>query len=340
VSNFIDRQAVPKVANIERRNEKYTMSVRANVVPGEKEDGTPINAATKVEELKTWIGEQTWPSNVDFEFAGADEQTQETNAFMMQAGLGAMFLMFLILLTQFNSFYQVFITLSTVVMSVAGVLLGLVITQQSFSAIMTGVGIVSLAGIVVNNSIVLIDTFNRFHREEGIDPITASLMTASQRLRPVMLTTITTIFGLVPMAMGVSIDFFAREILVGDPSGAWWIQLATAVIAGLSFSTLLTLVMVPVMISAPAVWKDFFVWVWTSTVGRNAAKESVAEDQLAEEQEAEPALAAKDQPTDAQIPGHANSAKQYIRTPVEGTLLAEEKNGVTIVSRPTPEAAE
>ncbi|WP_051213078.1 efflux RND transporter permease subunit [Maritalea myrionectae] len=350
VSNFIERKAVPKVANIERRNEKYTMSVRGNVAEAENEDGSPVTAAQKVDQLKEWIDGQSWPSTVDFEFAGADEQTQETNAFMQQAGLGAMFLMFLILLTQFNSFYQVFITLSTVVMSVAGVLLGMMITGQAFSAIMTGVGIVSLAGIVVNNSIVLIDTYNRFRKEDGVDPITASLMTASQRLRPVLLTTITTVFGLIPMAMGVSIDFFAREIVIGDPSGAWWIQLATAVIAGLSFSTLLTLIMVPVMLSAPAVWKDFFVWVWTSTVGRKAAAAKAEEnvdaeqaedgevdaDQVAAQQDAAP----QDQPSDATIPGDTDSAKQYIRRPVEGALLAEEKNGVTIVSRPTPEAAE
>jgi len=336
VSNFITREAVPKVAAISRRDSKYTMGVRANVT-GEKEDGTPVMAADKVEELKTWIGEQTWPQGVEFEFAGADEQTNETNAFMAQAGGAAMFLMFLILLTQFNSFYQVAITLSTVVMSVAGVLLGMLITGQSFSAIMTGVGIVSLAGIVVNNSIVLIDTYNRF-RHEGADPISASLMTASQRLRPVLLTTITTVMGLIPMAMGVSLDFFGRSIVVGDPSGAWWIQLATAVISGLTFSTLLTLIMVPVLLVAPTVWKEQLIHLWQMITypfrAISARRKAKAEAKASEE--AEDANEVADQPAAAEIPAGADSAKAYMT----GDLVTEEKHGVTIVSRPTPEAAE
>jgi len=332
VSNFIERSAVPKVANISRENSTYSMGVRANV-EGVKEDGSPVMAAEKVEELKTWVAEQKWPDGVAFEFEGADEQANETNAFMAQAGGAAMFLMFLILLTQFNSFYQVFITLSTVVMSVAGVLLGMLITGQPFSAIMTGVGIVSLAGIVVNNSIVLIDTYNRF-RSEGADPVTASLMTASQRLRPVMLTTITTVMGLIPMAMGVTLDFFSRQIVVGDPSGAWWIQLATAVIAGLSFSTLLTLLMVPVLLAAPSIWKAQIIGIWQLITYPIRA--------LRARREAKAAAAAKaneetkDQPVTAEIPANSDSAKAYMGS----ELTIEESNGVTIVSRASPQAAE
>jgi len=338
VSNFITREAVPKVAAISRRDSQYTMSVRANVA-GENEDGTPVMAAEKVEELKTWIGEQTWPTGIDFEYAGADEQANETNAFMMQAGLGAMFLMFLILLTQFNSFYQVAITLSTVVMSVAGVLLGMLITGQAFSAIMTGVGIVSLAGIVVNNSIVLIDTYNRF-RHEGADPITASLMTASQRLRPVMLTTITTVFGLIPMALGITLDFGGQSIVIGDPSGAWWIQLATAVISGLTFSTLLTLIMVPVLLVAPSIWKSQLIWLWQMITypfrAIAARRQAKADRKAARGEEAAKNAEVEDQPVAASIPADADSARAYIT----GELISEERDGVTIVSRPTPEAAE
>lgn len=338
VSNFITREAVPKVASISRRDSKYTMSVRANV-SGENEDGSPATAAVKVEELKTWISAQTWPAGVAFEYAGADEQTNETNAFMAQAGGAAMFLMFLILLTQFNSFYQVAITLSTVIMSVAGVLLGMLITGQPFSAIMTGVGVVSLAGIVVNNSIVLIDTYNRF-RHEGADPISASLMTASQRLRPVLLTTITTVFGLIPMAMGITLDFFGQSIIVGDPSGAWWIQLATAVISGLTFSTLLTLIMVPVLLVAPSIWKDQLIHLWQMITypfrvisARRLAKATSNAEQVDDESET-PLV--EDQPMVAKIPTDANSAKAYMT----GDLISEERDGVTVVSRPTPAAAE
>ncbi len=259
VSTFITRKAVPKVASISRWNQKYRMNIGANVT-GQDAEGKDITASSKVAELKEWTSSQTWPTGVKIVYGGADEQTNETNAFMVQAGLGAMFLMFLILLTQFNSFYQVFVTLSTVIMAVAGVLLGMLVTGQAFSAIMTGVGIISLAGIVVNNSIVLIDTYNRFHRKLKFEAKEAILMTAAQRIRPVMLTTITTVFGLLPMALGITFNFFSRSIEIGSIAGAWWVQLATAVIAGLSFSTLLTLVLVPVMLTAPST-------IWTSIMG-------------------------------------------------------------------------
>ncbi len=265
VSTFITRKATPKVATIRRYNGAFKMNIGANVT------GEGVLASDKVSQLKEWVGEQTWPDEVDFVFGGAEEQTEETNTFMVQAGLGAMFLMFLILLTQFNSFFQVFVTLSTVVMAVAGVLLGLLITGQTFSAIMTGVGIISLAGIVVNNSIVFIDTYNRFTRNQNIEPQQAILMTAAQRIRPVMLTTITTVFGLLPMALGVSINYFGRTVELGSISGAWWVQLSTAVISGLSFSTLLTLVLVPVMLTAPST-----IWASIKNIGAKGRAKKLA----------------------------------------------------------------
>lgn len=267
VSNFITRKAVQKVADISRQDGRYYMTVAANVDPMAVDaEGNKILASSKVPLVKEWLVEQNWPEGIDLIFGGADEQTQETNDFMAQAGMGALFLMFLILLTQFNSFYQVFVTLSTVIMSTAGVLLGMLITGQAFSAIMTGIGIVSLAGIVVNNAIVLIDTYNRLRKDDDVDDVTAILMTVSQRMRPVMLTTITTVFGLLPMAIGLNIDFFTRVIEVGAPSGDMWISLSTALVSGLSFSTILTLVMVPVMLVAPGIiWKAIrphVVFVW------------------------------------------------------------------------------
>ncbi|MCF6343646.1 MAG: efflux RND transporter permease subunit [Devosiaceae bacterium] len=270
VSTFITRVPVQKISSIARWDQKYRMNIGANV-SGVDENGKDIAAADKVAELKEWTEAQAWPLGTELVYGGADEQTNETNAFMVQAGLGAMFLMFLILLTQFNSFYQVFVTLSTVVMAVAGVLLGMLVTGQAFSAIMTGVGIISLAGIVVNNSIVLIDTYNRFTRKQKIDPQTAMLMTAAQRIRPVMLTTITTIFGLLPMAMGITLNFFSRSIEIGSIAGSWWIQLATAVIAGLSFSTLLTLVLVPVMLTAPST-----IWASIKNIGAKGRAKKLA----------------------------------------------------------------
>ena len=125
------------------------------------------------------------------------------------------------------------------------------VTGQPFSVIMTGTGIVALAGIVVNNSIVLIDTYQRL-LGEGMEAGEAVLRTAGQRLRPIMLTTITTMFGLLPMALQINLDFAAREIVLGGPVAVWWVQLSTAIIFGLGFSTLLTLLLVPVLLAAPS----------------------------------------------------------------------------------------
>ncbi len=323
VSNFIIRTAVPKVSNISRWDGLYNMSVAANVTGTNAETGEQILAQEKVDQLKAWVEEQNWPANISFDFVGADEQTQETNEFMVQAGLGALFLMFLILLTQFNSFYQVFVTLSTVVMSTAGVLLGMMVTGQPFSAIMTGIGIVSLAGIVVNNSIVLIDTYNRLRREK-IDAVTAMLMTAAQRTRPVILTTVTTIFGLLPMALGISIDFFNRTIELGAPSSQWWTSLSTALVSGLAFSSLLTLVLVPVMLTAPGVLKSQIIWLFSLFGGkRGEGEQGQSADVLSPQRQ-------------VAIPEDLDSARRYMDVDATG-LVETERNGVTVVSRQAAE---
>ena len=152
--------------------------------------------------------------------------------------------MAIILVTQFNSFYQALLVLSAVVLSTVGVLLGLLITGQPFGIVMSGVGVIALAGIVVNNNIVLIDTYNILRRQ-GMDAIEAVMRTGAQRLRPVLLTTVTTVLGLMPMVLGVNIDLIDRSVAIGGPSTQWWTQLATAVAGGLTFATLLTLVLTP-----------------------------------------------------------------------------------------------
>jgi multidrug efflux pump len=136
----------------------------------------------------TGLKVKIFPNQVNIKFAGTNEDGEESAAFLGRAMLGALFLMFVILLTQFNSFYQAAITLSTVVLSTVGALTGLLITGQVFSVIMSGLGIVSLAGIIVNNSIVLIDTYNRL-KDDEVDPIETIIHSAAQRLRPILLTT-------------------------------------------------------------------------------------------------------------------------------------------------------
>ncbi|MBO9588346.1 efflux RND transporter permease subunit [Devosia sp.] len=257
VSNFIDRKAVPKVANIERRNQVYVMNVAAGLT--NLPEG--VYAADKVAELQKWIGEQNFPESVNVAFGGAEEQMGDANAFIVSAMGMAMALIFFILLLEYNSFYQVMVTLSTVVMSVAGVLLGMLVTGMSFSAIMTGLGIVALAGIVVKNGIVLIDTYNDYNRHQHVEPVKAMLLTVSQRVRPVLLTAFLTALGVIPMWANVEFDFIRREIVIGGLAGSWFIHLSAALVSGLFFSTLLTLIMVPVMITAPSVmWKQI-KWV-------------------------------------------------------------------------------
>jgi multidrug efflux pump len=323
VSNFIQRQAVPKVANISRHNGLYSMNVAANLEPGVQTDA-------KVAELQAWQAEQDWPASVKIVYGGAAEQVDDTNAFIVSAFGAAMFLIFLILLLEYNSFYQVLVTLSTVVMSLAGVLLGMVVTGMSFSAIMTGLGIVALAGIVVKNGIVLIDTYNHYHRDEQVEPTKAMLITISQRVRPVLLTATVTALGVIPMALNVEFDFIRREIVVGGIAGSWFTHLSAALVSGLFVSTALTLVMVPVMVVAPSVLWRQIRWLgqqfarlgrWVTGRGRQPAMATPAGfDGMAVE-----------------IPADADGVKRYIVSPDAG-LVEKQENGVTVVSR--PEAAE
>lgn len=248
LANFVTREPAQKVSSITRRDGQYSMMLKASV-----DKAAGVLPDEKVQELDSWLKTQTWPESVHLKFRGADEDQKESGEFLMKAMIASLFLMFLILLTQYNSFYQTFITLLTVVLSVFGVLLGMWITGQKFSIIMTGTGIVALAGIVVNNAIILLDTFNRF-REDGMATLDAILKTSLQRLRPIMLTTITTIIGLVPMATQINLDFVNQVTAIGGITSVWWVQLSTAVMFGLGFSTVLTLVMVPVMVAAPSTW--------------------------------------------------------------------------------------
>ncbi len=251
LSNFVTREPKPKVNSITRKDGLYAMEVKANLIAGFEESGKAITPDDKIGELQTWLDAQKWPSTVQLKFRGADEEQKESGEFLQKAAGIALFLMFIILVTQFNSFYQTFLTLSTVVLAILGVLIGLMVTGQKFSIIMTGTGVVALAGIVVNNAIVLIDTFNRL-RAEGVETREAVLKTSAQRLRPIMLTTITTMLGLLPMALQINLDYFDRTVAVGGITSVWWVQLSTAIIFGLAFSTILTLIVIPSMLALPA----------------------------------------------------------------------------------------
>ena len=189
-----------------------------------------------------------WPRGYSYRFTGEQEEQAKAQAFLSKAFFACIALILLILLTQFNSLVTPLIILASVVFSLIGVFLGLLITGTAFGIIMTGIGVISLAGVVVNNAIVLIDYFNQL-LAKGLSSNEALLRAGSVRFRPVMLTAITTILGLLPMATGISFDFRKMAFDIGGESSQWWGPMAVAVIFGLAFATLLTLILVPVLCS-------------------------------------------------------------------------------------------
>lgn len=155
--------------------------------------------------------------------------------------------MSLILVIQFNSIYQTLLVLSSIIFSTAGVLLGLMAMRQPLGIVMVGMGIIALAGVIVHNNIVLIDTYNQLRRE-GLNAMDAALETGCLRLRPVVLTAMATVLGLVPMVLGINVDLITPGIGIGAPATQWWTQLSTAIAGGLTFATPLTLVLTPCML--------------------------------------------------------------------------------------------
>ena len=245
ISNFVRREPAPNVDAIQRIDGIAVEFVRGNVIDG-------VLADDVVTELQNWIDTQRFDPGLNIEFRGANEEQAESMAFVQVAFLLSLLLMFVLLVTQFNNIYQSVLILVAVVMSTAGVLLGLIILQAPFSAILTGVGVVALAGIVVNNNIVLIDTYNHIRREHPeLDYVRVIVRTGAQRLRPVMLTTVTTVFGLLPLACNLSIDLINRTILYGGQLSSFWVPLSQAIVSGLTFATILTLVATPAMLALP-----------------------------------------------------------------------------------------
>lgn len=243
VSLFVTRNPAPKVSSISRRDGSRIYTLRANAtVQGE--------GAQRVAELKEWMETADLPEGVDISFQGADEDAEEAGAFFQNAALAALFLMAVILLWEFNNFYHVLLTLSAVVLSTTGVLIGIQVFLPYISILMLGTGIVALAGIVVNNNIVLIDTFQRLQRD-GRSAEQAAIAAAAQRIRPILLTTFTTICGLLPMMFQMNVNFREGLITFGGGTSEWWVQLSTAVVFGLGFSTFMTLIVTPVWLAVP-----------------------------------------------------------------------------------------
>ncbi len=239
IGNFVSFQAVPRTGTLNRVDARRVLSVRADVAEG-------LLVSDRTALLQEALAQVDLPG-VELRFRGELEEQEAAARFLTNAFLIAISLMALFLVTQFNSIYQAVLVLSAVVLSTAGVLLGLLVSMQPFGIVMSGMGIIALAGIVVNNNIILIDTYNEM-RSRGFETEEAILRTAALRLRPVLLTAFTTVLGLTPMVFGLNIDLLGRQVSVGAPSTQWWTQLATSIAGGLTFATLLTLLLTPCLL--------------------------------------------------------------------------------------------
>ncbi|HCH1966934.1 multidrug efflux RND transporter permease subunit VmeK [Vibrio parahaemolyticus] len=240
ITNFAQIKPDHKQDTIRRVDGHRVINIKADMVEG-------YNLALELPKIAAEMEQLGLPEGVEYKIRGQNEEQENSSAFLQNAFVVALGVMALILITQFNSFYQAFLILSAVLFSTVGVFAGLLIFQKPFGIIMSGIGVIALAGIVVNNNIVLIDTYNQM-RKRGLDKAEAILRTGVQRLRPVLLTTITTILGLLPMVLEMNIDLVNQKVEFGAPSTQWWSQLATAVAGGLAFATVLTLVLTPCLL--------------------------------------------------------------------------------------------
>jgi multidrug efflux pump len=246
ISNFVKREAKPRINKLLRIDGTGVLTVYANAAPG-------ILPSTKLSEIQQWLKTEAQINpQITIKFRGANENEEKSMRFLSIAFLLAMLLMLAMMVAQFNSFYQTFLVLSSVVMSTAGVLLGHMIFQQPFSIILGGVGIVALAGVIVHNNIILLDTYNHLRRNQPeLSLVEMAVRTGAQRLRPVCLTVITAGLGLVPLALGISVDLLGREITTRGMVAGYWKPLAAALVYGLTFATVLTLVITPLLMIIP-----------------------------------------------------------------------------------------
>ncbi|MEG3081786.1 efflux RND transporter permease subunit [Halomonas sp. 5021] len=246
ISHFVTLEPAPKVGTLNRIDGRRAITIDADLAPGYLADER-LNALLEA-------GNDSLPDGLMVNVAGEQEDQQESMQFLASAFLIAIGLMALILVTQFNSFYQAGLVLSAIMFSTAGVLMGLLITGQAFGIVMVGMGVIALAGIVVNNNIVLIDTYNEL-RDQGMTPVEAALEAGCLRLRPVLLTAITTVLGLMPMVLGINVDLFTPALGFNAPSAQWWTQMSSAIAGGLTFATALTLLLTPCMLVIGGRWR-------------------------------------------------------------------------------------
>lgn len=237
IGSFVSRTPGPATPTIMRTDMRRTMLVQADLDPGVQIDPVLAKVTESLPSLKL-------DPSVEIRFKGGAKTQQETASFLVKAFLVGLGLITLILVAEFNSLFQPLLVLTAVVFSTGGVLIGLLVTGRPFSLVNCGIGTIALAGIIVNNNIVLIDTYNKLI-ESGMAAREAVLRTCAQRMRPVLLTKVVMILGLFPMALGMNIDFLDRHITFGSPSSQWWAEMATVIVGGLTFASVLTLILTP-----------------------------------------------------------------------------------------------
>jgi multidrug efflux pump subunit AcrB len=236
------------LGEVRRKNLDRVATISSDVRSGEQSNAVLADVQATLADF-----EQSLPPGYSIRYTGQQEDQAEAQAFLSGAFLIALLLIAFILMSQFNSVMKPLIIMTSVIMSTVGVLIGLMLFRMPFGIIMTGVGVISLAGVVVNNAIVLIDYTDLLRKRDGLDRIAAVMTAGKTRFRPVILTAVTTVLGLVPLAIGFNVDFFGLftalnpDIYWGGEQAAWWAPMAIAVIAGLSFATVLTLIVVPVV---------------------------------------------------------------------------------------------
>ncbi|QCK16061.1 efflux RND transporter permease subunit [Mangrovivirga cuniculi] len=257
ISSVADAELSTTYGSIKRRNLDRVVSITSNVIQG-------YNATEITQQLKDLLAGYNLPQGYEIKFTGEQEQQAEELEFLSSALILAVFLIFLIIVAQFNKITAPLIIMTSVILSTIGVFLGLVVFNMKFVVIMTMIGIISLAGIVVNNAIVLIDFIELIRERKraelhsdarlSMHDILESIVEAGKtRLRPVLLTAITTVLGLIPLAVGINIDFikffteYQPDFYIGGDNVIFWGPMSWTIIFGLSFATFLTLVIVPVM---------------------------------------------------------------------------------------------
>ena len=245
ISNFVTRVAAPTTGTLSRIDGARTVTVQAGIREGVQAQDVRNKVTAMLDE--TFKSEGFTEAGLRWTMAGEDQEQAEASAFLAKAFGAAIFLIFVVLLAQFNKFISVALVLSAVIMSTIGVFLGLMITGQPFGIVMSGIGVIALAGVVVNNNIVLIATYDQL-RDSGMAKVDAILETCRERARPVVLTALTAIFGVLPIAFGLNLELLNHETTLGAPSTQWWISLSSAIVFGLAFATILTLIVTPSML--------------------------------------------------------------------------------------------